>query len=76
MKKNLERFLRILTLAILLCALGIVALYISAAVDQAAIEKDPACESLDAAAACYSLDTSRPEWLTGYVYLPLIIRNY
>jgi hypothetical protein len=25
--------------------------------------------------ACYTLDTSRPEWLTRLFYLPIILRN-
>jgi hypothetical protein len=24
---------------------------------------------------CYTLDTSRPEWLTRHFYLPIILRN-
>jgi len=25
--------------------------------------------------ACYTLDTSRPEWLTRHFYLPIILRH-
>ena len=28
-----------------------------------------------AAAACYTIDTSRPEWLGGWCYLPVVCRE-
>jgi hypothetical protein len=50
--------------------------------DAASAGDSPACLGLfqpEPAAGdgdCYTVDTSRPEWLPRYIYLPAVMKNY
>ena len=41
-----------------------------------ALDGGAARAAAPAAAACYTIDTSRPEWLGRSTYLPVVLREY
>jgi hypothetical protein len=73
MRDRSARSYRGLVLALLLCILGL-ALFTAHA---APLASAGLCEQAGAAQACYTLDTSRPEWLqtSPFVYLPVVLKN-
>lgn len=82
MKKNGPHSLFRLVVILLLCILGTVVLVPGAADMNAAAGPagSPGLSAPGASAghqACYTLDTSRPEWLqtSPFVYLPLVLKN-
>jgi len=79
---NAGKLLRILVLVVLLSLVGTVTLgaFASDLNGDLASANSADCVSIRPAAgdqACYTLDTSRPEWLGGWtmVYLPVIIKG-
>ena len=75
-KGKLRRVLRVLALVLLLCSVGSVLLAAYASGGQGGYAPQDCTDAGDA--PCYTIDTSRPEWLGGWsvVYLPVITKNY
>ena len=76
MKENLSRTAMVLLLVFLLTCLGVALFAAHAAPLQDTGLNEPAAAAQD----CYTLDTSRPEWLaegpSAATYLPVIVKNW
>jgi hypothetical protein len=73
MKTDSKKLFVALLLVFLLSLLG-AALF---ATHAAPLDNSGVSELATASQACYTLDTSRPEWLqtSPFVYLPLVLKN-
>ena len=75
-KKGVNTVLTGLILAILVCTLGAAMLAAQAAPLEGVGLYEPAAAAQD----CYTLDTSRPEWLAAEpstaIYLPVVVKNW
>ena len=62
--------------ALLLLVLCVIALDTYAAVADAQSEAN--CAARAYAQTCYTIDTSRPEWLSAqvFIYLPLVLKSF
>jgi tryptophan-rich sensory protein len=74
MDKRLIKMGKVLVTALLLFVLCIAAIDAYASV--ASARSDPSCAPRSSAQTCYTIDTSRPEWMPPRVFLPLVLRSY
>ena len=69
MKENYQRLLVILILVVILFSTGTALLAAQAPSAKGSLARQP---------ACYTIDTSRPEWLSAqvFIYLPLVLKSF
>lgn len=80
-EKGVKTVLTRLILAILICTLGAAMLVTHASgFEDNAVSSGVAYYPAAAAQDCYTLDTSRPEWLAAgpstAIYLPVVVKNW
>jgi hypothetical protein len=80
MKYSVKNLLKRIVLVLVLCALATTLLAAHAAGTQGSSPPDSEALSPGAVAGitqnCYTIDTSRPEWLGWDVYLPVVLKGY
>jgi hypothetical protein len=80
MNRESMQLFRALSCVLLLVSLGSVVLAVQASDAKGSIPKQDLPAALAHQAGideelCYGLDTSRPEWLGWFVYLPILVRD-
>ena len=74
--KTRIRTIRIAMLALVLLVLGMMMVTAQGAgLDRSSIQAEPVLDSAPENSACYTIDTSRPEWMRSVIYLPVITKG-